>query len=186
MKLKNDTAWDSKKLKKFLIACKNYDDKIEGKLKNWQNKELTVRVVYVKCLDRENYNGYAYIRGVYMCLRVPRPSVVKYLDLKGLAYLFFHEYMHIRGFRHRQINDRYDYDFIQKGFEKKELEVITAVEKVEIAAMKPTREDKIAKKLESSKKRLAKAEGMYVRAVKLIKKWKSKVKYYENKIGEQK
>jgi hypothetical protein len=181
MKLKNDTAWDSKKLKKFLIQCKNYDDKIEGKLRNWQNKELTVHVVYIKKLDHCYYDGYAYLRGAYMRLRVPSPNVIKYLDLKQLAYLFFHEYMHIRGYRHRQMNDRYSYDFIEEGFREKKLDVITAIEKPVEVKVKPTQEDKVEKKLNIAKRRLVKAENMLKRATKLIKKWKSKVKYYEKK-----
>jgi hypothetical protein len=184
MKIENETAWDSAKLRKFLFACKQELDKVEGKLPHWQVKNLKVKVVYIKFKDRDYYDGYAYYNGTFMRLRVPRPCIVKTLDLKRLAHLFFHESYHIRGYLHRQMNDNYEYEFIHKGFESKKLEPITAIQVVEEVKPKPAPVDKVEKKLDIARRRLVKAENMVKRATKLVKKWKSKVRYYEKRRGE--
>ena len=184
MRLINNTRWNSKKLKRFLVLCKNEDDRIEGKIKSYSGKsrELKVEVVYIKSKESCYYDGYAYYNGTYTRLRVPRPEVIQCLDLKKLAWLFFHEYQHIRGYHHKQMNDAYDFDFIEKAFKQKRIETITADEEIEIAAFKPNKEDKFQKKLDSAKRRLTKAEKQYISSIRLMKKWKAKVKYYENKI----
>ena len=96
MKVKNETEWLTRDLKRVLCEALRRNSKIEGPLKKWQKKGLTIEIFYSR---KEYYSGNAQYNGCWMKLRIPKDKIKK----SDFVSLFVHELNHIRGFHHNQI-----------------------------------------------------------------------------------
>lgn len=168
MKVKNETEWLTRDLKRVLCEALRRNSKIEGPLKKWQKKGLIVEIVYSR---KGYYSGNAQYNGCWMKLRIPKDKIKK----SDFVSLFIHELDHTRGFHHNQIaGGRYlrteSYPWVEDNtkFPIRKKEIIPK-EKPDLQIKRYKHVLEIIKQKERIIKRLSNS----------LKKWRKKRKYYE-------
>jgi len=164
MKIENETNWDTLSLKKFSTYLLRWSEKgPEGKLPDWQRKNLTIQVIHSK---RTTYSGYALYDSTWMKLFLPKEEI----NVERLARLFLHELDHIRGYRHNQMPKWYDMDI------PRDIHLWTISSKQIIE--KPKKDIQLVR-YERVKQLVDEKKAKLARLQKQLKKWTQKQKYYE-------
>jgi hypothetical protein len=162
MIIQNQTHFVTSDLKSFILRAIKESIK-EGE--DSRTKRLTVKVVYSK--NREwggaGYSGYAYYNGYLMRLRIPR----ELKDKEAFARLVMHEYDHIVGYHHRQMDWVYNTAWVN-GYEIR-IQPPKVKEKIDVRLVRYERTKKLLKEKQTQMKRVQT----------LIKKYAKRVKYYE-------
>lgn len=95
MKVINHTPYTVMPVRAVLVAVHNYASRTEGRLSTWL--ELRIDLVNAR---KEHCSGYAQYNGLYTRLRIPRNFTTG-----RLAWLFWHELMHLYGYHHGQFSE---------------------------------------------------------------------------------
>lgn len=170
MKIKNHTHFVTADIKRFILRA--IKESIKAGEDN-QTKNLMVDIVYSKNTFVETYSGYAYYNGRFMRLRVPKQIT----DKEGFAYVVMHEYDHILGYKHRQMDRNYNIAWVKNYEIRVQIPKVKVKEKVDVRVIR----------YERTKKLLAKKETQLKRLHNSIKKYSKRLKYYEkilNNCGE--
>lgn len=164
MRVTNKTDYSTLDLKKLFTRCMD-EEEIEG----GQRDALWIEVVY----SRRSYTGYAYIKGTYTRLRIPREG----LNPRRLAWLACHELAHIRGVRgHRKMGRQYGWKADMEAFAWADAFTVSKSEPRSAAPAK----DLIAARAEHAMKMLERALTRLRRAETLAAKWRRKATYYQH------
>jgi len=166
MKIENHTHYVTIDLKSFIVRAIKESIKA-GEDNRTQN--LTVKIVHSKGTlyddPVERYTGYAYYNGRFMRLRVPK----QINDKERFAYVVMHEYDHILGYKHRQMDRNYNTAWVSAyEFRVKEPKV-KVKEKVDIRLVRYEHTQKLLQKKQIQLKRLQAS----------IRKYTKRMKYYE-------
>jgi len=203
MKLKNETHYDTKDLKKLFYRCireynkespsekktdliitiKHSKDKFANLEKRAQ-KETHIKVwleqnkdwyenTYKGGLYKGRYSGKASIQGNYMLLCIPKDN----LDSEKLARLFIHEYEHNLGYHHNQTSGGQRGIWNTTAFSNFAWANTYIIRKTE-PIIKPKPNIQLVK-FERARRRLEVVIHKLKRDQALVKKWTKKVKYYE-------
>jgi len=184
-KVVNKTQWDSKTLRSFLRECIKQDNKVERTPGLYLTKH-SIKIQVGNTNSSNSYSGRAWVGGITwsnkpdITLKIPSVYVFNYfneinkredpieLDMKRLARLMIHELQHTRGFRHKQMADSYDLNWVDKWMPiKQEIKVPKATISVK------------EKRYKHSKEKLIEVRQRIKRLQTSEKKWKRKVRYYE-------
>lgn len=176
MKIKNESNWQTRDLKRVFTAILNRWNKIDPK--KVPTKRLTDIVIVNSRRDLPGFfSGHAWLRSGSMRLRLPK----SYLTAKEVAYLFEHELAHCAGYRHAEMgplahrrpmlaSDRYDfvldYPLRQKGTKEP----------------KPKADIQIVR-YQRALANLTRATTRLKRAQTIAKKHQATVRYYEKKLA---
>ncbi len=106
MKIQNKTAWLTRDLKRICCEVLRRNEKIEGKLGQYQKTNLFVVVVSAY----NHLNAIALINGAWIKFIIPKDEVSKL----ALAQMFEHELQHLRGYRHESM---LDWDLNNTGYQ---------------------------------------------------------------------
>jgi predicted Zn-dependent protease with MMP-like domain len=178
MKIKNETQWDTKDLKKlFTEVCK-------------QMGETTKRTIEVKISKKRfglsHYHGLGSCSRNWVELRIPDTHCIvgsdgrdqilelEHPDSIKIAQILIHEIGHNQGLVHKEMANCWDIDcdwanqfIINKKFEKPKIEINLKQQRYKLVI-----------------KRLTEKETKMKRLIKQIKKLQAKKKYYEKKNGD--
>jgi len=88
-----------------------------------------------------------------------------------VAGTIFHELQHLKGLRHKDMKDNFDVSWVDEKYPLRLKEVKPKIKR-----------NFIQERYEKAKRHVKEKESLINRQQKLLKKWKSKVKYYEKKI----
>ena len=106
MKIQNKTAWQTRDLKRIFCETLRRNERIEGKLGQYQKTNLFVVVVSAY----NHLNAIALINGAWIKFIIPKDEVSKL----ALAQMFEHELQHLRGYRHKSM---LDWDLNNTGYQ---------------------------------------------------------------------
>jgi len=188
MRVKNQTHWQTRDLKRIFCEALRRDSEIEGKLSSDQRVGLVVEIVYSR---RTCYSGCAYYNGYLMRLRIPRYKWQKKdksgpttreniekmpvpVDKKALVELFVHELAHFRGYHHNKLG-KHHVTFLYSSWAEDD-EKYPVREKIEKPKPKA---DLRLKRYANVLKKIAEKETTLKRLQRLLKKWRQKQRYYE-------
>jgi hypothetical protein len=167
MKIDNRTHYVTSDLKAFIL--RGIKESVKSGEDN-RTQMLTVKVVYSR--NREwggyGYSGYAFYNGRFMRVRVPKIAI----DMEQFARLVMHEYDHIVGYRHKQMDGQYDTAWV-KDYEIR-IQAPKVKEKIDVRAVRYERTKKLLEKKQTQMKRLQTS----------IKKYSKKIKYYEKMMSK--
>ena len=184
MKVINKTEWQTRDLKRILVATLNRNSRVEGQLTSWEKKNLQVEIVYGR---RNYYSGNAYYNGSYMRLRIPRTKLkvtqrkptVKVERITApvakstLVELFIHELEHIRGYHHKSMSKwrtrRYDWVEDDRLYPMREKSPEKPKPKADVQL----------RRYANVLRKVVEKERALSRLQKLLKKWRQKQRYYE-------
>lgn len=200
MKLINRTRWRTNDLKRIAsrVAREELNDTPRQRR---QRKDLEVEIVYSAS---GRHTGCAYLRGAYARIRLPRPrplperlktrlltegradTIARFEDYHKpdpvtLAWLFAHEFAHVRGQRHATMTGD-----VMRCTNTARARYVWAAElpiRLKTEKPKPTSVDRVGARFTHARVMLAKAETRRKRAVTIEKKWRAKVRYYERTLA---
>ena len=172
MKLTNHTSYSTRDLRKIITRVAQHE------LNPDKAKLIRFEIVYSK---KGHHTGCAFVGGTRGTLRVPKPPHP--LDKLKFAMVAAHEMAHLRGLNHGAVMQcaRYSWKHDYRSF-------YAWVSEYSVAFQKPVQERPKAKnevlsgKLGHAQKMLDKNLTKLKRTEVLVKKWKTKVKYYEKKV----
>lgn len=160
IKIKNDTEYETRNLRKIISRCIKTDGpRAETKM------DIHIRP------SKKYLSGYAYLNSNFVCMRIPSTGEI---DTVRFTQIFIHELQHCRGEVHREMVKS---KTIDAGWAK-----AFPIQKRPVK-IKPVADLK-SKRYETAKSRVSKYEIKMKRMATLLKKWKRKVTYYENAIGQ--
>ena len=168
--IKNTSAYDSKKLQSLFSLIHNQISKNEGRLKWWKDLKVQIRA------KSYGYSGRAYVGKVYGESWDMFLSVSSTLNIEQISQLFAHELYHSYGYHHNQ--------FKTQPLNEKQITCITEkFNTVDLFKIIKTNEkvDHVKLRYENAKNKLTQWESKQKRINNLVKKWRKKVAYYENK-----
>ena len=175
MKIINKTDYDTIALRKIFTEVIRRDNKHEGKIPSLSMRLMHVYINYQKTDDRY-YRGRAKVGldyGIpFIKLWIPRRDP----DPRYIASLFEHEFHHVRGYEHSAYTKSERKGLLIEPFEWASAYSIPVKDKKE----KP-KKDHVRTRFDHAVKMLDKYEHALARTLKLAKKWKKKVDYYEKK-----
>lgn len=185
LKVTNDTVWSTRDLRKIFAKCLNEVRKTE---KHHALNSLVVRVIYHKA---DWIGGKAWLNSGVMVIKIPHPrkkfhekekdSNILRLDFSHyIAKVFMHELGHCIGVRPHHNNmtiEKVYIDWIRKTFGNDTYPVRF---KIPVPKAKP---GVVEKRYGQAVVNLKKSKTRLKRAQTINKKWKNKVKYYENKMA---
>lgn len=166
-------------LRTVFTGVHNHLKKTEGACRAWRYLEVTVRQSQTK----RNNSGRAWLRTGPMILTFSRREIVfdekvyPILTTRGIAWIFYHELMHVYGYGHKQYND------IPKG-ELDALIVDWPKYPPKIEVKEKSKVDHVAKRAASVDTRIKSWESKLKRATTALKKLKAQRKYYAKKLSE--
>ena len=182
MKIINKTDWDSSHLKKIFYACINLYEKLGNERKTDLNIKITYskpkkeRTEYLKTVQDgkwmgwNTYRGRASLSGTYMKLRIPKDNI----DKEKLCRLFLHEYEHNLGYGHDATTKDMcfttawgDFKWVYQYY----------IEKKIIKGLIDYKQERF----EKARNNVILYERKLNRTKKLLKKWKSVVRYYDKR-----
>ncbi len=168
MKIKNYTHYVTSDLKSFIVRA--IKEIVKAGEDN-RTKRLMAKIVYSRNREwgGEGYSGYAYYNGNFMLLRVPRQMT----DKGRFAFVVMHEYDHVLGYKHRQMDRNYNTSWV--GEYEIRVQQPKAKEKPDVRLVRYERTKKLLEKKESQLKRLQNS----------IKKYGKRLKYYEKILNDK-
>jgi hypothetical protein len=179
MKVENTSGIPTPFLRTVFTRVHNHMKKSEGKLNAWGY----LRVVVKQSKTKRGCSGYAYYNTGPITLTLARREVVfdekvyPTLTTYAIAWIFYHEAMHVYGYRHKQYTD----------IPRKELEALIA----DLPEYPPKMEKKAKPKVDHVVKRAANVEARIKgwesklkRAATALKKLKTQKSYYDKKLSE--
>ena len=181
MKIENKTHYQTNDLKKLFTICMTQNEKLEGPYKRKKNLRITIGY------SRYNYySGNAYYGGP-MKLRVPKNTrhyqringkweKTEGLDVSELAWLFTHEFMHVRFYGHKQMAKN-DMHFHAEEWQWANKYPI----RIKEPKVKPKRDLRV-ERYKHAVEMVKKHEKQLKRTEGLLKKWRDKKAYYENDV----
>jgi len=168
MKIVNETAWETKALRKLFAACLAEVRKTE---KHPCTGNLKVKVVWHKS---DWVGGRAGINSTWMTMKIPR-LVTSRTFPQDVARIFIHELGHCLG-----INRHRNYHTIEHLYSDWIKENISDTNYHLVMIDKPKRRKPDAEaRLQNALKNLRTAQTRIKRAKTLLNKWVRRVKYYE-------
>lgn len=167
MRLVNQTIYNTRDLKKFFTRIA----KVE--LEPEKSKRVLFRVVYS---HRGRHSGCASLGGCHGTVRLPKPPHA--IKMPSLAMVIAHEMAHLRGMDHNRMRGaaRYSWDY-GRIYDWAGAYTIG----IKSPKAKPPKTVVVNTKLVHAQKMLAQNKTKLKRAETLVKKWTSKVRYYERK-----
>jgi len=160
MKIDNHTHYVTSDLKSFIL--RGIKESVKAGEDN-RSERLTVKIIYSRGRIFQRHTGYAYLNGTFMCLRIPK----EFLKKESFARLVMHEYDHVIGYRHRQMDWNYNIEW-SNDYEIR-VQVSAVKEKIDIQMVRYERTKKLLKEKQTQLKRLQTS----------IRKYTKRVKYYE-------
>jgi hypothetical protein len=162
MQVENKTKYDTRYLKRLFIAC----DKHEGA--HITSKRMRGRKVWVKP-GRSRIHGAAWLHSTSIVMSLP----AKEPSARKIAQIYIHELGHNLGLNHKHMMNWWEIDVSWWPDECVPLKAkkITAVEKPNIVEVRAA---KAQKKLDEWTKKLNRAKTF-------VKKYRTKVRYYERR-----
>lgn len=161
---KNETKYDTRKLKTVITAVYNAEAKKRGPLRVW--KRTRVEVI----TSRKWYSGRAHLSGLWMLLRVPSDTTV---DLHRFVALIRHEVWHLYGIQHEDFTPSVMHcehtDFVKDIVQSLGPDFMVGVKEVKTKA-KPTKVEALDTRMANLATRL--------------KAWETKRKRAENAIAK--
>ena len=170
MKIENKTNYLTSDLRKLFTRCVRADEKIEGKLFTYRGEKLTVTVTHSKSLYR--VSGKAVINGYHLWMHLPHN--MQHVTINQIVFIFVHELAHIRGYRHKDIND-----YVIRQFTDKMLEKDAGMLREKPAKAPKAKSDIQVQRYEHVLVMVTKKEKQLKRLQKQLTKWTQKRKYYE-------
>lgn len=167
MKIQNKTAWLTRDLKRIFCETLRRNERIEGKLSQYQKQNLLVEVVPA----RNHLNALAHYNGTWVKIRIRKDKVSKL----ALAQIFDHEVQHLRGYRHESMRD---WDLNNVGYEWATDDKKYPLRKKEPVSPKP-KDDLQLKRYQHTIRMVKDKEVKLKRLQTLLKKWKKRKRYYE-------
>jgi hypothetical protein len=176
MKIDNQTVYSTRHLRKIFIAC----EKNEGT--NYKNRH--VKVIYTK--SGVATRGYAWYNSNRVVMKLPKP--LKEHDYKNsacihrVAKVYIHEVGHNLNLRHKEMMKWWDIpvDFLEEGDVEFKLEALLPKKEAVKISKKP-KKTRAELNEEKARNKLAEWEKKLSRAKTFVKKYKTKVKYYDKK-----
>lgn len=173
MKILNRTHWRTDQLRAILQRC------AEMELEPAKRKHITVTVSYRR--RGGGSSGCAYIGGRWCRVRVSSDV----FDSRDFAKVACHEFAHLRGMRHRQMPAYYKRNHIGgtgDGHERYAWATSMVVERKAKKA-RPTGAALARERHAHVLTMVAKAQTRFKRAQTLLRKWKTKQRYYEKRLA---
>lgn len=169
MKILNHTDWDTKQLQRIFKWCLKQEG-LTGKL-------LTIEVVNQKqtrTFPTEFVSGYAYYGSGdfsrnYVRIRIPKGAIHEF----SVAGTVLHELAHTRGVKHKEMGR----DFYHGKLDAESYGSEALLQK---KPAKPKQDIKAIRKAKAEAK-VKEYEHKLKRTQTILKKWKKKVKYYQNR-----
>ena len=180
MKIKNQTQWQTKQLRKIFMACLNKVREGEQGIFNPQELgRMADLQILIKWHKTNWVGGFAYYNSRTMCIKMPRKdSLYSGFPLqRRIASTFIHELGHCLGMRHNHYStfEQYYDEWINETFTPEAYPLEYHPEKQEHEVKINLREFRYQKALKLQDRAARKLEN----ARKGLKKWTNKVKYYE-------
>ncbi len=166
MKIKNETQYDTRYLRRLFMACEKYA--IFWKMCGpHSHKSRSIRVI--KCKG-QNVHGLAWYRTHSLVMKLPiNPS--KPISARKVAGVYIHEVEHNSGKHHREMADWWKRPIDFWPDEAVPMKVQKAKPKISAAAKRETQ----------ARKNLAAWQVKLARAKSFERKWRTKVRYYDRK-----
>ena len=167
MKIKNDTNYSTREIRKIFMAC----EKHEGT--NYQYRNVRV----IPCRGRR-VHGYAWYNSNSVVIKLPKRPITSQdkdsyaASIHRLAQVYIHEIGHNQNLRHSEMANWWDIDVSFVGDDG--FIPLKAIKSKPKKSAVEKREDNAIKKLEEWTKKLNRAKTF-------VKKYKTKVKYYEKR-----
>jgi len=173
IKIKNETAWRTDHIRRFIIRCAN--DVLTD------NRELSILVIYRKGLEPKDQSaGYAWYNSGAVVLKLPRGDQI---DKVQFAKLVGHELGHCRGIRHRAMkgNPAFSYqgDYRRYYAWANDLPLEKRRQK---SSRRPVGINLAIKRLQDTEAKLQEWNGKKRRAEKAIRKYRQKAGYYQKRV----
>lgn len=184
MKIKNQTQWQTKQLRKIFMVCLNKIRKDEQGIFNPQElSRMADLQILIKWHKTTWVGGFAYYNSRTMCIKMPRRESL-YSDFplqRRTASTFIHELGHCLGMRHNNHNtfEQYYDEWVNETFTSGAYPLGYYLEKQELEVKINLRESRYQKALKFQDRAVRKLEN----ARKGLKKWTNKVKYYERALA---
>jgi hypothetical protein len=166
-------------LRTVFAKVHNHLKKSEGHLRSWKYLKVTVR----QSPTKRHCSGYAYYNTGPITLTLARREVVfddkvyPILTTRKIAWIFYHEVMHVYGYKHKQYSD----------IPKEELDALCAdwpEHPPRIEKKSKPRVDHVAKRATSIDARIEQWGTKLKRAENALKKLKTQKRYYDKKLSE--
>lgn len=180
MKIINQTHWQTKHLRAFLVRAAKIEE-----IPATRMKRMVVRIVYTRPGERRKAkgshgysSGYATYNGTQMTIRVGKDMV----DKTDLAHVCVHEFGHIRGLYHNRMNGLPQYDRVGNWREVHGwgetliLEPQKATAKKTIADVKQVRFARVQAAIKRWETKLKRAQNA-------LKTYRAKERYYERQFA---
>lgn len=94
MKIRNETGYDTRAIRRIITATHNRMARFEGRVPQWRHVTFEVA-----CARGNRCTGWAWLRGTRSRLRLPSERVT----VRRLVNLTWHEILHLHGYEHGQM-----------------------------------------------------------------------------------
>lgn len=176
MRIKNETDYRTREIRKILTTVHNWLARDEGKLRQW-NRGLTFRITYTR--QRRGASGHAYLGGYRSTIRLFRPKDGEVLSpVRDLIRVGWHEMLHLYGYNHSQMARRYPGDdevdemASRAGFKPTDRLPLYAAANPNHEEPEPTEEERYAGRLRHALRKRKKWTTRARRAKTALAKWR--------------
>lgn len=168
IRITNETHWSTRDLRRFIARCA----KQEG------IAVADVRIVYNRQV-RGVCTGHAWYNSTHSVIKVPSQEI----DPIDLAMVIAHEFAHNKNVRHRQMTGDPYYRRTPRT-----TEVYAWANDLPLTKVEPKKRQRPAAsdKLAHAQEMLSTWQSKLKRTTTMYKKWRRKVKYYDNRIAAMK